>query len=120
MASMTKRLLVVRARRLVPEAIGPAAIRGRRRPASSPCCPGSSTLTFREHRALAHWPGRWSPRPAVGPVLDQQVIEPSEQRGAADEALVALPLDVVLDALARIRVAEWASRNDKSRGPFLQ
>jgi hypothetical protein len=49
--------------------------------------------------ALAHARAAGHDDPAILGAADQQRVEPGEQRGAADEALVALPLDAVVDAL---------------------
>ena len=50
-------------------------------------------------RALAHAGPAADQDPAVAAVGHQQFVELGEQRGAADETFVALPLDRVIDTL---------------------
>ena len=53
----------------------------------------------REQRALAHSRPAGHHDPAIRVVCGQELIEPGQQHLAADEALVALPLDAVVKAL---------------------
>src|SRR5262249_46800425 len=53
----------------------------------------------REQRALAHTRPAGDEDPAIGAIGDQQLIEPIEEIVTADESLVALPLDSVVEAL---------------------